>query len=138
MLPAHRSGPVEACDTPTRWSCRTGVCHTCTTPLLTGQVQYTTQLLEYPASGEALPCYSIPPPMSFLTCEVTGPRPALPPHGIRPLRVPARQAVERTPPGPFTSAACLRSDPNGVSSRRHLRLGQSVRTRRRHRTPHPR
>ncbi|MET8027001.1 MOSC and FAD-binding oxidoreductase domain-containing protein [Streptomyces avermitilis] len=51
---------AEACDIPTRWSCRTGVCHTCTTPLLTGQVQYTTQPLEDPASGEALPCCSIP------------------------------------------------------------------------------
>ncbi|MEU9284557.1 MOSC and FAD-binding oxidoreductase domain-containing protein [Streptomyces sp. NPDC048275] len=51
---------AEACDIPTRWSCRTGVCHTCTTPLLTGQVQYTTQPLEDPASGEVLPCCSIP------------------------------------------------------------------------------
>ncbi|MFG2520152.1 2Fe-2S iron-sulfur cluster-binding protein [Streptomyces sp. NPDC048527] len=51
---------AEACDIPTRWSCRTGVCHTCTTPLLTGQVQYTTQPLEDPAPGEALPCCSIP------------------------------------------------------------------------------
>ncbi|MGW6600238.1 MOSC domain-containing protein [Streptomyces sp. NPDC055036] len=51
---------AEACDIPTRWSCRTGVCHTCTTPLLTGQVQYTTQPLEDPASGEALPCCSVP------------------------------------------------------------------------------
>ncbi|WP_405887236.1 MOSC and FAD-binding oxidoreductase domain-containing protein [Streptomyces sp. NBC_01136] len=51
---------AEACEIPTRWSCRTGVCHTCTTPLLTGQVQYTTLPLEDPASGEALPCCSIP------------------------------------------------------------------------------
>ncbi|MFD9604324.1 2Fe-2S iron-sulfur cluster-binding protein [Streptomyces sp. NPDC059970] len=51
---------TEACDIPTRWSCRTGVCHTCTTPPLTDHVQYTTQPLENPASGEALPCCSIP------------------------------------------------------------------------------
>ncbi|MFE9888881.1 MOSC domain-containing protein [Streptomyces scopuliridis] len=51
---------AEACDIPTRWSCRTGVCHTCTTPLLTGRVQYTTQPLEDPDPGEALPCCSIP------------------------------------------------------------------------------
>ncbi|WP_323186759.1 MOSC and FAD-binding oxidoreductase domain-containing protein [Streptomyces sp. NBC_00365] len=51
---------AEACDVPTRWSCRTGVCHTCATPLLTGQVEYTTQPLEDPAPGEALPCCSIP------------------------------------------------------------------------------
>ncbi|WP_129766613.1 MOSC and FAD-binding oxidoreductase domain-containing protein [Streptomyces sp. L-9-10] len=51
---------AEGCDIPTRWSCRTGVCHTCTTPLLTGQVQYTTQPLEDPESGDVLPCCSIP------------------------------------------------------------------------------
>jgi ferredoxin len=51
---------AEACEVPTRWSCRTGVCHTCTTPLLTGQVEYTTQPLEDPASGEVLPCCSTP------------------------------------------------------------------------------
>ncbi|MFE2971297.1 2Fe-2S iron-sulfur cluster-binding protein [Streptomyces sp. NPDC059340] len=52
--------PAEACEVPARWSCRTGVCHTCTTPLLAGQVEYTTQPLEDPASGEVLPCCSIP------------------------------------------------------------------------------
>ena len=51
---------AEACDVPTPWSCRTGVCHTCATPLLTGQVEYTTQPLEDPAPGEALPCCSAP------------------------------------------------------------------------------
>lgn len=51
---------AEACEVPTRWSCRTGVCHTCATPLLTGQVEYTTQPLDDPASGEVLPCCSIP------------------------------------------------------------------------------
>ncbi|MGQ4425454.1 2Fe-2S iron-sulfur cluster-binding protein, partial [Streptomyces violaceoruber] len=25
---------AEACDVPVRWSCRTGVCHTCVTPVL--------------------------------------------------------------------------------------------------------
>jgi ferredoxin-NADP reductase len=52
--------PAEACEVPTRWSCRTGVCHTCSTPLLTGRVEYTTQPLEDPAPGEVLPCCSIP------------------------------------------------------------------------------
>ena len=28
---------ADACDVPTRWSCRTGVCHTCVTPLLAGE-----------------------------------------------------------------------------------------------------
>ena len=31
---------AEACDVPTRWSCRTGVCHTCETGLLGGAVTY--------------------------------------------------------------------------------------------------
>ncbi|MFI6494004.1 2Fe-2S iron-sulfur cluster-binding protein [Streptomyces sp. NPDC050564] len=30
---------------PTRWSCRTGVCHTCTTRLVSGDVAYTPQPL---------------------------------------------------------------------------------------------
>jgi len=29
---------AEACDVPVRWSCRTGVCHTCETTLITGNV----------------------------------------------------------------------------------------------------
>ena len=32
---------AEACDVPVRWSCRTGVCHTCETALLEGTVAYT-------------------------------------------------------------------------------------------------
>ena len=31
---------ADACDVPTRWSCRTGVCHTCVTPLLSGDITY--------------------------------------------------------------------------------------------------
>jgi ferredoxin-NADP reductase len=31
---------AEACDVPVRWSCRTGVCHTCETGLLSGTVSY--------------------------------------------------------------------------------------------------
>jgi ferredoxin-NADP reductase len=31
---------AEACDVPTRWSCRTGVCHTCETSLVAGTVRY--------------------------------------------------------------------------------------------------
>jgi ferredoxin len=30
----------KACDVPTRWSCRTGVWHTCETRLITGTVGY--------------------------------------------------------------------------------------------------
>lgn len=51
---------AEACEIPTRWACRTGVCHTCVAPLLDGRVRYTTQPLEDPAAGDALPCCSVP------------------------------------------------------------------------------
>jgi ferredoxin-NADP reductase/MOSC domain-containing protein YiiM len=51
---------ADACDVPTRWSCRTGVCHTCVTPLLTGSVRYAPTPLEPPAAGEVLICCSHP------------------------------------------------------------------------------
>jgi ferredoxin-NADP reductase len=51
---------AEACDIPTRWSCRTGVCHTCVTPLLSGAVSYAPTPLEPPAVGEALICCARP------------------------------------------------------------------------------
>ncbi len=51
---------AEQCDVPTRWSCRTGVCHTCVTPLLSGEVEYTPPPLEPPADGEVLICCSDP------------------------------------------------------------------------------
>ena len=40
--PQHRSllELADACDVPTRWSCRTGVCHTCVTSVLSGDVTY--------------------------------------------------------------------------------------------------
>src|SRR5262249_5270704 len=31
---------AEACDVPVRWSCRTGVCHTCMTGLIAGSIAY--------------------------------------------------------------------------------------------------
>ena len=31
---------ADVCDVPARWSCRTGVCHTCITPLLSGDITY--------------------------------------------------------------------------------------------------
>ncbi|GGM91734.1 MOSC and FAD-binding oxidoreductase domain-containing protein [Streptomyces fuscichromogenes] len=60
--PAHASllELAEACDVPTRWSCRTGVCHTCVTPLLTGDVTYTAPPLELPAPGTVLVCCTTP------------------------------------------------------------------------------
>jgi ferredoxin-NADP reductase/MOSC domain-containing protein YiiM len=51
---------ADACDVPTRWSCRTGVCHTCTTPLLSGDIGYSPEPLEPPPSGEILPCCAQP------------------------------------------------------------------------------
>ncbi|MGW5176701.1 MOSC domain-containing protein [Streptomyces sp. NPDC004082] len=51
---------ADACDVPTRWSCRTGVCHTCTTPLLSGAVTYSPAPLEDPPDGEVLICCARP------------------------------------------------------------------------------
>jgi ferredoxin-NADP reductase/MOSC domain-containing protein YiiM len=51
---------ADACDVPTRWSCRTGVCHTCMTPLISGDVTYQPQPLEPPDAGQVLPCCSRP------------------------------------------------------------------------------
>lgn len=51
---------AEACDVPTRWSCRTGVCHTCATPLLTGQVSYHPDPLEPSDAGSVLICCARP------------------------------------------------------------------------------
>jgi ferredoxin len=51
---------ADACDIPTRWSCRTGVCHTCTTQLVSGDVSYAPAPLEPPAEGEVLICCARP------------------------------------------------------------------------------
>jgi ferredoxin len=51
---------ADACDVPTRWACRTGVCHTCTTPLLSGNVTYSPDPLEPPADGGVLICCAQP------------------------------------------------------------------------------
>jgi ferredoxin-NADP reductase/MOSC domain-containing protein YiiM len=60
--PGHRSllDLADACDVPTRWSCRTGVCHTCTTPVLMGDVAYSPSPLTPPPAGEALICCARP------------------------------------------------------------------------------
>ncbi|MFC9530235.1 MOSC domain-containing protein [Streptomyces sp. NPDC056975] len=52
---------AEACDVPVRWSCRTGVCHTCETALLSGHVDYSPEPVDLPAEGSALICCSTPP-----------------------------------------------------------------------------
>jgi ferredoxin-NADP reductase/MOSC domain-containing protein YiiM/ferredoxin len=51
---------ADACDVPARWSCRTGVCHTCVTPLLSGDISYAPNPLELPATGEVLICCARP------------------------------------------------------------------------------
>jgi len=51
---------ADACDVPTRWSCRTGVCHTCITPLLSGDITYSPDPLEPPAGGQVLICCAQP------------------------------------------------------------------------------
>ena len=51
---------AEACDVPVRWSCRTGVCHTCETGLMSGTVSYAPDPVDDPAEGSALICCSQP------------------------------------------------------------------------------
>jgi ferredoxin len=51
---------AEACDVPVRWSCRTGVCHSCESGLVSGAVVYGPEPLEKPADGNLLVCCSQP------------------------------------------------------------------------------
>jgi MOSC domain-containing protein YiiM/ferredoxin-NADP reductase len=51
---------AEACDVPVRWSCRTGVCHSCESGLVSGAVVYRPEPLDKPADGNVLVCCSQP------------------------------------------------------------------------------
>lgn len=51
---------AEACDVPARWSCRTGVCHTCESRLLDGRVSYAPEPLDPPGEGNLLVCCAEP------------------------------------------------------------------------------
>ena len=51
---------AESCDVPTRWSCRSGVCHTCVTALLAGETDYRPDPLEPPEPGQVLVCCARP------------------------------------------------------------------------------
>jgi ferredoxin-NADP reductase/MOSC domain-containing protein YiiM/ferredoxin len=51
---------AEACDVPVRWSCRTGVCQTCETTLIEGNVDYSPDPVEPPAAGSVFICCSQP------------------------------------------------------------------------------
>jgi ferredoxin-NADP reductase/MOSC domain-containing protein YiiM len=51
---------AEACDIPTRWACRTGVCHTCESGLVAGTIAYQPDPIDLPAAGNLLICCSKP------------------------------------------------------------------------------
>jgi ferredoxin-NADP reductase/MOSC domain-containing protein YiiM len=51
---------AEAFAVPAQWSCRTGVCHSCQTPVLEGHVSYDPSPLSAPAHGTALLCCAKP------------------------------------------------------------------------------
>ena len=51
---------AEACDVPVRWSCRSGVCHTCECGLISGAVNYDPEPLDAPAAGNLLICCARP------------------------------------------------------------------------------
>jgi ferredoxin-NADP reductase/MOSC domain-containing protein YiiM len=51
---------AEACDIPTRWACRAGVCHTCESGLVAGTVTYQPSPIDPPAAGNLLICCSQP------------------------------------------------------------------------------
>ncbi len=51
---------AEACDVPVRWSCRTGVCHSCETALVAGTVGYRPAPVDAPAEGNVLICCAQP------------------------------------------------------------------------------
>jgi len=51
---------AEACDVPVRWACRTGVCHSCESGLVSGGLAYEPQPLDKPADGNCLVCCSQP------------------------------------------------------------------------------
>ena len=51
---------AEACDVPVRWACRTGVCHTCETGLVAGQINYRPDPVDTPADGNMLICCARP------------------------------------------------------------------------------
>jgi len=51
---------AEACDVPVRWACRSGVCHSCESGLVSGGVIYEPQPLDMPATGNVLICCSRP------------------------------------------------------------------------------
>lgn len=51
---------AETCDVPVRWSCRTGVCHSCESGLVAGTVAYQPDPVDLPAAGNVLICCARP------------------------------------------------------------------------------
>ena len=51
---------AEACDVPTRFACRSGVCHVCVTGVVAGQITYVQSPLEPPEQGTVLICSAAP------------------------------------------------------------------------------
>ncbi|MCV7090918.1 MOSC and FAD-binding oxidoreductase domain-containing protein [Mycobacterium interjectum] len=51
---------AEACDVPTRFACRSGVCHVCVTGIVSGTTTYLQPPLEDPGEGEVLICSAAP------------------------------------------------------------------------------
>ncbi|OBF49595.1 sulfurase [Mycobacterium sp. 852002-53434_SCH5985345] len=51
---------AEACDVPTRFSCRSGVCHVCVTGVVAGRASYVQPPLEPPEQGTILICSAAP------------------------------------------------------------------------------
>jgi ferredoxin-NADP reductase/MOSC domain-containing protein YiiM len=51
---------AEACDVPTRFSCRSGVCHVCETGVVAGTTRYVQAPLELPRHGTVLICSAAP------------------------------------------------------------------------------
>jgi ferredoxin-NADP reductase/MOSC domain-containing protein YiiM len=51
---------AEACDVPTRFACRSGVCHMCVTGVVAGTTRYVRAPLEPPERGSVLICSAAP------------------------------------------------------------------------------
>ncbi|MGY1642620.1 MOSC domain-containing protein [Geodermatophilus sp. SYSU D00703] len=51
---------AEACEVPVRWSCRSGVCHSCETSVVEGAVRYDPEPLEAPGAELTLICCARP------------------------------------------------------------------------------
>ena len=51
---------AEACDVPVSFGCRNGVCHSCESGLLDGEITYATEPLEPPQDDRVLVCCAQP------------------------------------------------------------------------------